>query len=94
MTTWTNITDDGTNFDVFYPTSIAVNKNTNSPYYGRVFIGNGYSGPAATGWPPASSNATPMAAPPMKAGLAPGVSLGRRRLSRAQPVEDGRWLRR
>src|SRR5580658_9240024 len=37
---WTNITDDGTNFDVFLPTSIAVNKNTNSPYYGRVFIGN------------------------------------------------------
>jgi hypothetical protein len=42
--TWTNITDDGTNFDVFYPTSIAVNKNTNSPYYGRVFIGNGEAG--------------------------------------------------
>jgi len=41
---WTNITDDGTNFDVFYPTSITVNKNTNSPYYGRVFIGNGESG--------------------------------------------------
>jgi hypothetical protein len=44
---WTNITDDGTNFDVFLPTGVAVNKNTNSPYYGRVFIGNGYasSGP-------------------------------------------------
>ncbi|HEV7926174.1 MAG TPA: FlgD immunoglobulin-like domain containing protein, partial [Verrucomicrobiae bacterium] len=42
--TWTNITDDGTNFDVFFPTSIAVNKNTNSPYYGRVFIGNGANG--------------------------------------------------
>jgi hypothetical protein len=42
--TWTNITDDGTNFDVFLPTSIAVNKNTNSPYYGRVFIGNGMAG--------------------------------------------------
>jgi hypothetical protein len=38
---WTNITDDGTNFQVFYPISITVNKNTNSPYYGRVFIGNG-----------------------------------------------------
>ncbi len=42
--TWTNITDDGTNFDVFFPISIAVNKNTNSPYYGRVFIGNGENG--------------------------------------------------
>jgi len=41
---WTNITDDGTNFDVFFPTGIAVNKNTNSPYYGRVFIGNAYTG--------------------------------------------------
>ncbi len=39
--TWTNITDDGTNFDVLVPTGIAVNKNTNSPYYGRVFVGNG-----------------------------------------------------
>jgi len=37
---WTNITDDGIDFDVFYPTGIAVNRNTNSPYYGRVFIGN------------------------------------------------------
>jgi len=42
--TWTNITDDGTNFGVFLPTSIAVNKNSNSPYYGRVFIGNGMAG--------------------------------------------------
>ena len=39
---WTNITDDGTNFFVNLPTGIAVNKNTNSPYYGRVFVGNGY----------------------------------------------------
>jgi hypothetical protein len=38
--TWTNFTDDGTNFQVFEPASIAVNKNANSPYYGRVFIGN------------------------------------------------------
>jgi hypothetical protein len=38
--TWTNITDDGTNFDVYEPAGIAVNKNTNSPYYGRVFVGN------------------------------------------------------
>jgi hypothetical protein len=39
---WTNITDDGTNFSVNVPTGIAVNKNTNSPFYGRVFVGNGY----------------------------------------------------
>jgi hypothetical protein len=39
---WTNITDDGPNFFVNLPTGIAVNKNTNSPYYGRVFAGNGY----------------------------------------------------
>jgi hypothetical protein len=44
---WTNITDDGTNFDVFYPTGIAVNINTNSPYYGRVFIGNSENGGGA-----------------------------------------------
>jgi hypothetical protein len=37
---WTSITDDSTNFSVFYPSGIAVNKNTNSPYYGRVFVGN------------------------------------------------------
>jgi len=41
---WTNITDDGANFFVLYPTGIAVNKNTNSPYYGRVFVGNAYAG--------------------------------------------------
>jgi hypothetical protein len=41
---WTNITDDGTNFYVFYPSGIAVNRNAASPYYGRVFIGNTYSG--------------------------------------------------
>jgi hypothetical protein len=44
---WTSMTDDGTNFDVFYPTSITVNKNTNSPYYGRVFIANGKNNGAA-----------------------------------------------
>jgi len=41
---WTNITDDGTNFYVFYPSGIAVNRNVASPYYGRVFIGNTYPG--------------------------------------------------
>jgi len=42
--TWTNITDDGSNFSVFEPTGVTVNKNTNSPYYGRVFVGNGLAG--------------------------------------------------
>ena len=37
---WTNITDDSASFSVLDPISIAVNKNTNSPYYGRVFVGN------------------------------------------------------
>ncbi|MGP8236081.1 MAG: FlgD immunoglobulin-like domain containing protein, partial [Limisphaerales bacterium] len=37
---WTAITDDSTNFSVFYPSAITVNRNTNSPYYGRVFVGN------------------------------------------------------
>ena len=37
---WTSITDDSTNFFLFDPISIAVNKNTNSPFYGRVFVGN------------------------------------------------------
>jgi hypothetical protein len=37
---WTNITDDSANFQVFMPSGIDVNKNTNSPYYGRVFVGN------------------------------------------------------
>ncbi len=41
---WTNITDDGTNFSVFVPTGVTVNKNTDSPYYGRVFVGNGLNG--------------------------------------------------
>jgi hypothetical protein len=41
---WTCITDDSTNYSVFFPTAITVNKNTNSPYYGRVFIGNGVTG--------------------------------------------------
>jgi hypothetical protein len=36
---WTNITDDGTNFSVEAPMSIAVNKNANSPFCGRVFVG-------------------------------------------------------
>jgi hypothetical protein len=39
-TAWTNITDDSASFFVGDPTGIAVNKNTNSPYLGRVFVGN------------------------------------------------------
>ncbi|MGD1083589.1 MAG: hypothetical protein ABSA47_02420 [Verrucomicrobiota bacterium] len=39
-TNWTNITDDSANFQVPFPMSIAVNKNTNSPFYGRVFVGS------------------------------------------------------
>ncbi len=42
---WTNITEDGTNFQVYYPVSIAVNDNSNSPFYGRVFVGNAGSYP-------------------------------------------------
>jgi hypothetical protein len=41
--TWTNITDDGTNFSVPVPRGIAVNQNTNSPYYGRIFVANTYT---------------------------------------------------
>jgi hypothetical protein len=37
---WTAITDDGnTNFSAIGLTGIDVNRNTNSPYYGRVFVG-------------------------------------------------------
>jgi hypothetical protein len=38
--TWTNITDDGTNFHVEAPRGVSVNQNTNSPFYGRVYVGN------------------------------------------------------
>ncbi|HWD20069.1 MAG TPA: hypothetical protein VHB20_12405 [Verrucomicrobiae bacterium] len=37
---WTNITDDSSAFEVDNPRGLDVNKNTNSPYYGRVFVGN------------------------------------------------------
>jgi hypothetical protein len=40
---WTPITDDGnTNFSAIGLTGIDVNRNTNSPYYGRVFVGCAY----------------------------------------------------
>lgn len=38
--TWTNITDDGPNFFAYAPRGVSVNRNTNSPYYGRVFVAN------------------------------------------------------
>jgi hypothetical protein len=45
-TNWTQISDDGdTNRYVFAPRGIAVNRNTTSPYYGRVFIANSTAGP-------------------------------------------------
>ncbi len=38
---WTQITDDSNPGNVVHePRGIAVNQNTNSPYYGRVFVGN------------------------------------------------------
>jgi hypothetical protein len=40
---WTNITDDGTNFSVDVPRGIVVNQNTNSPFYGRVFVADTYT---------------------------------------------------
>ncbi|HYV26621.1 MAG TPA: FlgD immunoglobulin-like domain containing protein, partial [Candidatus Eisenbacteria bacterium] len=44
---WTQITDDGNpgNF-VWEARGIAVNKNANSPYYGRVFVSNAHVGAA------------------------------------------------
>jgi hypothetical protein len=40
--TWTNITDDGTNFNVQVPRGISVNQNTNSLFYGRVYVASAY----------------------------------------------------
>src|SRR5665213_56116 len=39
---WTQITDDGANFNVSSPRGLDVNKNTNSPFYGRVFVSNAH----------------------------------------------------
>jgi hypothetical protein len=39
---WTNITDDGPNFYVNTPRGLAVNQNTNSPYYGRVYAASAF----------------------------------------------------
>jgi hypothetical protein len=40
--TWTNITDDGPNFYALMPGGVSVNQNTNSPFYGRVYVANSY----------------------------------------------------
>ena len=42
---WTQFSDDfnAGNY-VFEPRGLAVNQNTNSPYYGRVFVGNAFEG--------------------------------------------------
>ena len=42
-TNWTQLNDD-TNAHVFAPRGIAVNRNTNSIYYGRIFIANANDG--------------------------------------------------
>jgi hypothetical protein len=43
---WTQITSDANSGNyVFAPRGIAVNQNTNSPYYGRVFVSNTTTGP-------------------------------------------------
>jgi hypothetical protein len=46
---WTAITDDDTNFYAPGPRGIDVNRNANSPYYGRVFVGCTVA-PAASPW--------------------------------------------
>ena len=45
---WTKITDDDNpgNY-VWEARGIGVDRNTNSPYYGRVFVGNSYAGPGS-----------------------------------------------
>jgi hypothetical protein len=40
--TWTNITDDGPYFFVNLPSGVSVNQNTNSLFYGRVYVANNY----------------------------------------------------
>lgn len=45
-TNWTQTSSDNNNFEyrVWFPKGIAVNRNTNSPYYGRVFVANATEG--------------------------------------------------
>lgn len=43
---WTQISNDGEEGNyVYWPVGIAVNRNTNSPYYGRVFVANAIENP-------------------------------------------------
>jgi hypothetical protein len=45
---WTITSDDSNDGNyVWEARGIAVNRNTNSPYYGRVFVGNSYPGPGS-----------------------------------------------
>jgi hypothetical protein len=41
---WTQISVDGSNTAAVYPLGLDVDKNTNSPYYGRVVVGNAFDG--------------------------------------------------
>lgn len=41
---WTQISTDGTNDAVYWPQGIDVDRNTNSPYYGRVVVANATDG--------------------------------------------------
>jgi hypothetical protein len=46
---WTRITDDDNPGNYTWEArGIAVDRNTNSPYYGRVFVGNSYPGPGSS----------------------------------------------
>jgi len=52
-TNWTQISDDAAPTSYIQrPRGVAVNKNTNSPFYGRIFIGNVRQGPgfSTNGW--------------------------------------------
>ena len=45
---WTKITDDNNVGNYTWESrGVAVDRNTNSPYYGRVFVGNSFPGPGA-----------------------------------------------
>ena len=45
---WTITTDDNNDGNYsWYPQGIGVDRNTNSPYYGRVFVGNSSPGPGS-----------------------------------------------
>ena len=49
FTNWAQISDDANagNY-AFYPKGLAVNNNTNSPYYGRIVLGNAFANGTAT----------------------------------------------